>query len=265
MPEYNMKQVFDGLIKKYETAEFIVNDPVQFPHRFLDHKDIEVSAFLASCLAYGRRDKIIKSVDCIHEIMQNEPANFVQNFDYEKDKKLFDGFIHRYTAGADVALFMHVMGEVLREYKTVENLFMLDFDYSQKNVKSALTSFVEELCKLLPPGVENIRGFNFLFPNPQKGSACKRLNMALRWLVRKGPVDLDLWRNVPSSMLMIPLDTHVAKLARKYALTTRRADDWKTAEEITDRLRELNPNDPAGYDFALFGMGVSKEVLELDI
>lgn len=256
----NMKDFLDKLVTKYEEPSFISNDPIQFPHRFVQFTDIEVSAFLSSCLAYGKREKIIQSVQYIHELMEFKPAEFVLSFDYIKDKKIFDGFIHRYTSGDDIAILMHVIGSAMREFETMENLFMKDFDFSQKNVRFALINFVRELELFLPDGITSQRGFKFLLPSPVRGSACKRLNMSLRWLVRKGPVDLGLWQKVPERMLLIPLDTHVAKLSRLYHLTERKSDDWKTAEEITDRLREYNSDDPARYDFALFGMGVSKEI-----
>ena len=225
--------------------------------RFKGRKDQEVSGLIASSIAYGKREKIIESIEIIHKIMDYDPYAFVVNFDIEKDAKLFDKFIYRYNTGKDIALLLHAIGHALKEYNSLEEIFMKGYSPSDKNVKQALTGFVAILKEHLPLGVEDLKGIYFLIPSPDKGSACKRLNMYLRWMTRKTPVDLNLWKGVSTGKLLIPLDTHVAKLSRKLHLTERKADDWKTAEEITDKLKEFDANDPAKYDFALFGMGIS--------
>ena len=256
----NKKELLDNYVKKYETPEFIKDDPIQFPHRFELKKDAEISGLIASCLAYGRREKIIESIEKIHKLIENEPYNFCINYDYEKDGKIFDGFLYRYTKGYDIALLFNAISKAIEEYQSLENLFMEHLDKKQKNIKLPLTEFVYKMINYSPEEA-NIRGLNFLLPSPLKGSACKRLNLYLKWMVRQGPVDLNLWKDVPPSMLLIPLDTHVARLSRKLNLTSRKADDWITTEEITEQLKKFDSNDPVKYDFALFGIGVSGENL----
>lgn len=263
MEKAELKTFLDNLVKKYETTDFIPHDPVQFPHKFNDQKDIEISGLLSSCLAYGKREKIIHSVDIIHKIMNYEPYCYIKSFDTYKHTRYFENFVHRYTGGRDIVLLFHILNRVYEEYGTLENLFLKGYSEDSCNIRNALSKFVKELKNNLPPGEENLRGINFLLPSPDKGSACKRLNLFLKWMVRKGPVDLNIWKSVSSEKLIIPLDTHVAKLSRKLELTQRKADDWITAEEITDNLKEFDPSDPVKYDFAIFGMGVSGEAKHL--
>jgi uncharacterized protein (TIGR02757 family) len=263
MIDEEQKIYFDSLVKKYETIDFIKDDPVQFPHKFIDREDQEISGLIASCLAYGKREMIIQDVEAVHKIMNYKPSDFVKNFDYQKDKKLFLNFKHRFTAGNDVSVLLLLLHQVFMEYNSLENVFLENYSPDDNNIKDALTGFVNILKSFIPPDLTNNSGINYLLPSPEKGSACKRLNLFLKWMVRSAPVDLGLWNNVSKSQLIIPLDTHVAKLSRKFGLVARKADDWITAEEITDKLKSYDINDPVKYDFALFGLGISGDDLRL--
>lgn len=254
-----LKDFLNELVIKYETPEFIKDDPIQFPHRFQNKKDIEIAGIIASSLAYGKRDKIIQSVNIILNIMQNEPYNFINNFDFIKDLKLFDGFCHRFTCATDIVLLIESLKTAYKEYNSLEQLFLENYKKDDKNIKPALIGFVDKLRDIAPEGY-NPKGFYYLLPSPDRGSACKRLNLFLKWMVRKGPVDLNLWKNIDSSKLIIPLDVHISKQSRNLGLTKKKADDWKTAEEITERLKQFDAQDPVKYDFAIFGMGVYKEL-----
>jgi len=254
-----LKQFLDKLVKKYEITDFINSDPVQFPHRFSIKIDQEVSGLISSCLAYGKREKIIEDVEIIHKLMNYKPAEFAKNFDLKKDLKYFANFRHRYTEGKDVAMLIHLIGRVLLVYEGLENAFLSGYSDMDSNIKPALISFVNILKSYIPEDEENISGINYLLPSPEKGSACKRLNLFLKWMVRPGPVDLNIWKQISASKLIIPLDTHVARLSRKLNLVSRKADDWKTAEEITENLKKFDSADPVKYDFAIFGLGITGE------
>jgi len=254
-----LKMFLDKLVIKYETVDFIASDPIQFPHRFLDKTDQEVSGLISSCLAYGRREKIIEDVETIHKLMNNKPAEFAKNFNLAKDLKYFINFRHRYTEGKDVAMLIHLIGRTLEEYTDLETVFLQGYSANDINIKPALSIFVNKLKSYIPANEDNLSGINYLLPNPSKGSACKRLNLFLKWMIRPGPVDLNNWKKISPNKLIIPLDTHVARLSRKLNLVSRKADDWVTAEEITENLKKLDPNDPVKYDFAIFGLGVSGE------
>ncbi len=252
----NLKEYLDKLVIKYEIPEFIKDDPVQFCHKYTNKKDIEIAGIIASCLAYGKRQKIIESCNTVLSFMDFEPYKYIINLDADDAKSKLAPFKHRYTSGEDIFYLLLILNRALQDYENIEDIFLKGYNPKNKNIKLALTHLVSILTDYLQGEVENMRGINFLLPNPQRGSACKRLNMFLRWMVRKGPVDLNLWQNVSSSKLLIPLDTHVAKVSRKLGICHRQSDDWITAEEITDYLLELDPDDPAKYDFAIFGEGI---------
>lgn len=241
----DLKKYLDELVLKYETADFIDKDPIQFPHRFKTKQDIEISALIASSLAFGKREKIVEAVEKIHTIMQNEPYNFCQNYK-KNDAKIFQDFKYRYITGENIANLFEGIAKVLQNFDSLEELFLAKHSQNHDTVKEGLIGFVDEILTC----------DNYLLPCPTKKSACKRLNLFLKWMVRKPPVDLGIWENVDKSKLIIPLDVHVAKVSRKLGLLQRNANDWQSAYEITTHLRRLDPSDPTKYDFALFGAGI---------
>ena len=191
--------------------------------------------------------------------MHNDPYNFVLNFNYDKDHVIFHNFKYRYNTGRDLGLLIYSLNRAINEYKCLKNLFLEGYSDDDKNIREALTHFSGSLRAYLR-GKENFKGVYYLLSSPEQGSACKRMNMFLRWMARPAPVDLGIWSEISTEKLIIPLDTHVAKLSRKLHLTSRASDDWKTAEEITERLKEFDPNDPVKYDFAIFGMGITGDL-----
>lgn len=246
MNKAELKKYLDELVIKYETPDFIKNDPIQFPHRFKTKQDIEISALIASSLAFGKREKIIEAVEKIHRIMENEPYNFCRNYK-PQDRKIFEDFKYRYITDENIADFFEGLTIALKNFDSLEEVFLRYHEKNHETVKEGLTGFVEEIttCKS-----------NYLLPSPDKKSACKRLNLFLKWMVRKSPVDLGIWQNVEKSKLLIPLDVHVAKVSRELGLLKRNANDWQSACEITKKLQEFDPYDPIKYDFALFGAGI---------
>lgn len=250
------KEYLEELVQLYETPDFIKNDPEQFPHRYTNQADIEVSALVSSSFSYGSRKKIIETLENIHKSFNGRPAEFAINFNIDRDKDIFKGFIYRYNDERDLSLLIHIIGKTLLKYKTLENAFLEGYNPKDKTVRQSLSNFVNILRKNLPCDETKCRGIFHLIPSPELGSACKRLNLFLKWLVRKPPVDLNLWKNIKESQLIIPLDTHVARISRKWHFTGRNANDWKTAEEITENLRKFDAIDPVKYDFAIFGLGI---------
>ncbi|MDR0290164.1 MAG: TIGR02757 family protein [Treponema sp.] len=226
-------------------SDFIAHDPVQFPHRFaaLARKnlvDIEIAAFLAATIAWGRRDLIIRSAEKMFALMGPSPADFVMQGNY---RKLKNNNIHRTFFEGDLKYFCKGFKSCYAKYGSLEKLFASDRD-----IWEGISLFREEMA------AANGGSYSKHIANPGANSACKRINLALRWLVRKGPVDLGLWKSISPSALYIPLDVHVARTGRKLGLLQRKSNDKKAVIELTEKLREFCPQDPVKYDFALFSL-----------
>lgn len=259
----SLKIKLDELYHRYATPEFIKNDPILFVYKFDEEKDREIAGFIASILAQGKRSKIIsKTNELIFSVMKGDPYNYLMKFEIDKipdDLRNFSYFGYRNITGHHLSFIFHSLKLVIKKYRTLKNFFYDSYSKTSKskNVKEMLVRVIDELfswTNSIPLEVSS------LVPNPRKGSACKRINMFLRWMVRKDKVDSGLWNDIiPTSKLVIPLDFHVSRIARELKLTTRTQDDWITAEEITENLKIFDPNDPVKYDLAIFGYGVNRK------
>lgn len=245
------KLALEELAEKYETEEFIKDDPIQFPHRFNTQKDIEIAAFLASLFAYGNRKIFIKKLEELFKIMQNKPLEYVLNF----DSKFLKGFNYRFAKDFDIIEVFNILNKLYKDDKGLKTLF--EYGYSLDN---SISTMFQTAVDYFYSNVKNEVGMGFyhLIPNPKNGGAMKRMNMFLRWMVRKGPVDLGIWNFIPASELLIPLDVHVSRLSREMGLLKRNANDFKSVIELTKNLKKFYPQDPVKYDFAIFGLGISK-------
>ena len=242
------KNELDKLAEKYETADFIKDDPVQFIHKFKNKKDIEIAGFIASLLAYGSRKQFIKKLDELFEIAQNEPLNFIQNF----ESRLIGDFNYRFGKPNDFIEIFSILKELYNSSEGLEELFA--HGYKQEKIFEIVVDYFYSRA------TKNARqGFYHMIPNPHNGGAMKRMCMYLRWMVRKSAVDVGIWNFMPASELYIPLDVHVGRISREMGLLTRNANDFKAVIELTNKLKEFCPNDPIKYDFALFGYGVSQK------
>ncbi len=257
------KLEIDKLVEKYETTDFIKDDPIQFPHRFSDKKDIEIAGFIASLVAYGQRKVFIKKLDSLFEIAQNEPHNFILNF----EPKILGDFNYRFGKPEDFAQIFSIMRRLYEKDGGLEELFKYGYECTHPKIKDfdptlkggyTCNVFIP-ICDYFYSQVVSSMGFKFMIPDPKKGGAMKRMCMFLRWMVRKGPVDFGIWDFMPTSDLLIPLDTHVARLSREMGLLTRNANDFKSVLEITKNLCKFDPADPIKYDFAMFGYGVNEK------
>lgn len=256
-----LKPVLDGFLASYAHGQRIPHDPVELPHRYSDPRDIEVSALLSASLAYGRVDLFKPKLVQIHEQMGTSPAAFVRELTVERAATLFKPFVYRFNVGADLAVLLLGMGQALRKHGSLESLFLSSLE-REGSLQPALRRFTSELREVPMKDVRRHlgreRGLHHLLPSPDNTGAAKRLNLFLRWMVR-GPdeVDFGIWKRVPASTLLIPLDTHIHRISRHLGLTQRKDLSWRTAEEITAGLRALDPADPVRYDFALCHYGMS--------
>lgn len=316
------KSELQDLAEKYETVDFIKDDPIQFPWRFMPSRhcegvnvtgvsvsdiqsrpkqsrshlqDIEIAAFVSSLFAYGNRKIFIKKLDELFEIMQNKPLEFVLNFKPETLK----GFNYRFAKDYDVIEVFNILHKLyahdgglkklfeygynspppqpspsrgegashlprsnLKEIATVKNEHILPPPLrGRAGVGGKIATMLQTVTDYFYSNVQNEvgQGFYHFIPPPKNGGAVKRMNMFLRWMVRKPPVDLGVWDFIPTSELLIPLDVHVARLSREMGLLKRNSNDFKAVLELTQKLKEFDPNDPVKYDFAIFGLGVNKD------
>ncbi len=257
--------MLDALVAQYKVPAYIQSDPIQIPHRFIDDPQAcELSAFITALFSYGRRDLIIDTINGLFRITENDPVGFLQAYNPKRDAKLFKHFVYRFNKGRDVAYLWERLQWAYAEFGSLEQLFVLCADSrqtGQPDLKQGIAGFTDRLLGDNPP---QTYGLKFLFAHPDRGGACKRFNMFLRWMVRQdvepsGRVDFGLWsQSIKPADLMVPLDTHVLKMNRHLGLSPRNDGSWQTAREITDVFSQLCPEDPVKYDYALFGFSLDR-------
>ena len=262
----NFSSIQDQLDQLYRTfdASMVSPDPLEVVRRYEQPADLEVAGLIAASLAYGRVENIIKAVEYIFTLMDHQPYAFTMRFNPDRDAARFDRFVYRFSRGRDIVCLILLIQEALKKHGSLGDLFSSGFTEGDNHIGPALTRFVNRLigfgCPFRYPGgtIPTKAGVRYFLPSPQGGSACKRLNLFIRWMVRDGEdgIDLGLWQDIPSSRLIIPVDTHVARIARTLRLAFRRQVDWKMAEEITNTLRTFDPEDPVKYDFAICHWGM---------
>lgn len=238
--------------REFHSPNFIVDDPISIPHRFSKKEDIEIAAFFAAIIAWGQRKTIIKNANKIMEIMDHAPHDFIVNHK-ERERKQAMGFVHRTFNADDLMFFFDALQQLYRHKGGLENAFNLN-DNDNGNMKTRLANFKAVFFES-----SHLKRTEKHIANPLKGSAAKRLNMFLRWMVRPaaGGVDFGIWNTISTKDLMMPLDVHTSTIGRRLGLLERKQNDWKAVEELTASLRLYDANDPVKYDYALFGMGSS--------
>ena len=248
----DLKTQLDEYVKQYETKGFIKSDPVQFPHRFRDKKDIELAGFLASIVAYGKREMFISRLNKLLNLMDNKPFEYIKNFDYKEHN--LNGFEYRFSKECDFVQLFTILRNLYSENETLESLFQYSYQKTS-TIKGMFQGVIDYFYSKAT--METTQGFYHFLPDPAKNSALKRLNMLMRWFVRDGEVDLGIWNFVDKSELLIPLDVHVARISRNLGLLKRNNNDFQSVIELTNELKKFDPKDPIKYDFALFGYGVN--------
>lgn len=247
----------DNLVEKYETAEFIKDDPIQFIHRGKSKEESELLGFIASLFAYGNRKVFIKKLDEIFHKADGDIVGFIKNGDFSSLK----GVEYRFSKDNDIIPIFEILNQLYNKSKGLEELF----EYGMNIIPSQPSLFMERVSCSIKTVVDYFyarapkivgHGFYHMIPNPNNGGAMKRMNMFLRWMIRKGPVDLGIWNFMQPKDLLIPLDVHVARVSREMGLLKRKSNDYKAVLELMQPLREFCPEDPVKYDFAMFAFGV---------
>ena len=259
-----LREYLDTLVDRHERPAFIDDDPISIPHAFDDPRDQEVIGLYAALLAWGRRDVMLRKLEELCERMAHAPYRFVRAFTPNEDADALDDFVHRTFQPIDAIWLTANLSAALDRHETVENLFAAhrpdDVDDTEKRPVATMLQGVS--TTLLTINDETPQRLRKHLARPEAGSACKRLNMYLRWMVRPGPVDLDLWSILDPSELMLPVDVHVGRQARSLGLLQRKTNDWKAVRRLTAICRHFCASDPARYDFAFFGVGAQDESLD---
>jgi uncharacterized protein (TIGR02757 family) len=273
----NLKPVLDDYVERFNRADFITDDPISIPHRFSKPQDIEITAFWTSILAWGQRKTIINSANRLFEYMDNAPYDFIKNHQ-EIDRKRFEDFKHRTFQPTDALYFLEFLQQFYQKNDSLETAFARHFNdlgIETSDLGNTPTSQIPNPTPKDPSVSTALIGFHkdfFDLPDvphrtrkhvatPLSKSTCKRLCMFLRWMVRRDNcgVDFGIWQNIKPSQLLMPLDVHVERHARRLGLLERPQTDWQTVLELTENLRQFDPEDPVKYDFALFGMGIAEK------
>jgi uncharacterized protein (TIGR02757 family) len=256
-----LKNTLNKLYRDFDFKKRLSHDPIEFPHRYSRPEDIEIAGFIASSFAYGKIGLFKPVIEKILKPGGKRPAEFVANFNLKKERGYFKDVSYRFSREEDILCYINMLGNALREWGSLKSLFFHYYSSEDEDIREALKGFTGFFYSIDTSMVygKNIKpqGVTHLVPSPLKGSACKRLNLFLRWMVRTGDIDFGIWNKIPPSKLIIPLDTHIARISRCLGFTERASSDWKTAKEITESLKRLDPDDPVKYDFALCHQGVS--------
>ncbi|AUC15615.1 TIGR02757 family protein [Tenacibaculum sp. SZ-18] len=249
MTKKELKEFLDEKAELYENIDFIDSDPIQIPHQFSIKEDIEIAAFLSAIIAWGNRKMIINNASRMMDLMGNSPFDFVMNHSEDNLEK-FDGFVHRTFNAEDFKFFIKSLKNIYTNHRGLETVLQ---NKASDNYQLAIHNFKQVFFEILhlPRTQKHIS-------DPIKGSAAKRINMFLRWMVRdsKKGVDFGIWKTHNASDLHCPLDVHTGNIARKLKILKRKQNDWKAIQELDLILRKFDKNDPVKYDFALFGLGV---------
>jgi len=264
----DLRRELEELLEGVDCSERIASDPVRFVHRYSSREDQEIAGLFAALMAYGRVDLFLPLLDGLFEHMDSlgGPRTWVETLNVEAERSSLAEFQYRWTRGSHLVLLAACLQRVVQKYGDIQSLFLAGWTPQDENVRGSLIYAVEWLRKEAVSRAEECglspalpRGVKFLLASPESGSACKRWNLYLRWMVRPAQegVDAGVWKEIPPSALVLPLDTHTHRLSRFLGLTTRQDGSWRTAVEITDGLRKIDPEDPVRFDFALAHLGIS--------
>ena len=250
MTHSELKEFLNAKVIEYNTLNFIDSDPVQIPHLYKEKEDIEIAGFLTSTIAWGKREMIIKNSHKMMDFLGNSPYDFVMNHSKEQIENI-DNFVHRTFNLEDFKYFLTALKHIYSKHDGLEAIF------TKHKTDNSLQPAIHEFKKIFFE-IEHLPRTTKHVSDPLKGSAAKRINMYLRWMIRKDTkgVDFGIWKNISPALLSCPLDVHSGNVARKLGLLTRKQNDGKALLELDTALRKMDPKDPVKYDFALFGLGV---------
>jgi len=264
MTHNSLKHHLDHFLDHFPREKHLTNDPVQFVRRYENGPDREVAGLIAAVFAYGNVKSVLRTVDSALSYLGPSPAQSVAAFDPRRDLRRLRGFYHRFNTSRDLAVLFWIIRRALEDYGSLESAFAATLPAGSADITDSLDNFCATLLgfgheDFYPRGELKRRiGVRFFFPRPSEGSACKRMNLYLRWMVRpEDGIDCGVWSRVAPGQLVIPLDTHIARISSYIGLTEMRSPGWSMALDITRSLRRLHAEDPLRYDFALCHLGIA--------
>ena len=260
-----LRERLDSLAATFDIST-IEPDPLQLVLRYTEPYDQEVAALIAAAFAYGRADIVVRNAGTVLDSMGTSPHAYLLTFDESEALTRFEGFAHRFHKTADLVALLLRISQVLQKYGSLGGLFRVCYDDRDEDIGPSLARFVDRVIGPSPCPLPASRGeggrrpgegsLHYLLTSPDDGSACKRMNLFLRWMVRRTPPDLGIWDFVDPAKLVVPLDTHVHRIATFLGLTKRKSADWRTSRAVTDRLAVFDATDPVRYDFAICRLGI---------
>ncbi len=252
MEKEKLRESLERLYHTYNRRSYVGTDPLVYLYDFDRTDDRELVALVASSLAFGNVKQIMRSIESVLDVLGDSPVDFVMGAGPGKLGKIFSGFKHRWARGGDLQCLLLGARHIINTHGSLEKCFIGAYERSHRDAIPALTAFTEEIAR----GSGGTAGC--LVPSPCRGSACKRLNLFLRWMVRRDDVDPGGWRHVPAAKLIVPLDIHMHRWGRALGFTERRQADLRTAREVTDGFRAVAPDDPVRYDFTLTHLSMER-------
>lgn len=247
------RPALERLYEKFDDASS-ATDPVHLVRRYRADADREVAGFCAAALAFGRVASVLGSIEALLAVMGPSPASYLRTFDPRRHRQALQPLRHRWTSGDDLVELLRILRQMLVTAGSIERFFLAGYRRDADDVGDALNSFCARALAL--SGQTCRPGVGYFFPRPAAGSACKRLNLYLRWMVRRDHIDFGIWRHVSTAKLVVPLDTHVIRVSQCLGLTSYRSPGWAMARQITASLRQIDPDDPVKYDFSLCHIGM---------
>lgn len=257
----SLRKTLDSFYRDYDFQQRLLHDPIEFPHRYKNPPDIELVAFVSTCLAYGKVELFKSVLEQLFSKMGASPHDFLLSTGLSKQKKLFAGIKYRFNENSDILCLFYILKMLLQQHGSLYRLFKTHDHSGDSTIESGLGGLMEAARAVNTSAVygEHIQppGLLQFFSSPAQRSACKRANLFLRWMIRDRDIDFGIWKEIPKNRLVIPLDTHIARISRCLAFTSRKTQDWSMAVEITGALKRFDPEDPLKYDFALCHHGIS--------
>ncbi|HUO83694.1 MAG TPA: TIGR02757 family protein [Thermoanaerobaculia bacterium] len=252
VPQQLLKRRLDRLVETFDLST-LHPDPLELPRRYGDPRDQEVAALLAAAFAYGRAATVVENIGTVLDRMGPSPWEHLRGFDPRTARRRFSGFSHRFHKSADLVALLGCLAAAIRERGTLGALFESSYGADDEDIGPSLSRFVARLIAFAPRRRPSL---HYLLTSPEDGSACKRMNLFLRWMIRREEPDLGLWRFADPAKLVVPLDTHIHRITGFLGMHQRKSADWKTARAVTDHLLRLDPADPVRYDFAICRLGI---------